>query len=1072
MFDTKTARLIRAAPQLRNVNPDTLPQELTAMFAELVMLRLRANELESVPERLRLLERLSRVASIYEAIVDTGSVGDARRAAAFVAATAHQMLGKVMAGAYATNLPYLSAQAVHPLLAAPLLFLIAEQNADAREAAKAIANVGDANTLKSALIETVHDLAAERFEEILARANRLRRIQASDDLPPEAAIEQALYGLCWAGIVRMVSDLLGQEAPPLQFIDFASPRLAFEKVIELAVDEVDVPIEGGHLVSLFAGPRHLARLLHRVADGLDGAGLIGLEPLDGMNENFWKGWLRHRAKTKPILWRNHREALATGFLERGRSGVLILPTGAGKTTLSELKIAATLANQKKVIFLVPTLALVDQLRDELVDSFPATIGNVQVAADGDLMGLVLNSQLQSIEVMTPERCLALMSHAPDAVEDVGLIVFDECHLLSPHGGGTRSLDAMLCLVHALKRAPDADFLLLSAMLTNGQELAERIQEITHRPCVAFQDTWKPSRQARGIVIYPREELQAISQSARRQAKGVNCEVSPFALFGLHQNWNMEVQADTKLVRLSETSVKLALNQQRRPTPNANSVAGELAVFAAEAGLKTIIFVQQANHAPSTAKKIAAKLDAIEPLNPLEESLWAGVTAELGGEQFSLVSPTAAALPHNGDMIPLERRLAESLFKKHAGATVIVATPTLAQGMNLPAQLAILAGDKRHGDGGRSPLAAHEILNAAGRAGRAGHLANGIVLMIPEPLAAFSTAGVPEGEAFEKLLSVLPTNDQCVLLEDPVTAVLDRVQAGNFADATVRYFISRIQASENPEEAVQTVLAMVRKSFAEFHARKANEEALFDQEIESLRAMHAADNPADPNVTSVAASNGLAIEPLLAIQVRLQANIATLPTTIVGWSDWLVDFFREDNASYSTLIGNEAKTAMYVMRGSQKGGALTEAEFLRLKESLRLWLRGRPFCEIEVALGATDQQIKHCPRARDLVLKLANRSFYLILSAVVELAKLAYSQQDLPIPQPAVLETLAVAFRKGIDKPEKVAFENLNKNFRSRVLMHTAFENSMGALEGLEGQSYQDVLNYMTARLAFANVQLP
>lgn len=71
--------------------------------------------------------------------------------------------------------------------------------------------------------------------------------------------------------------------------------------------------------------------------------------------------------------------------------------------------------------------------------------------------------------------------------------------------------------------------------------------------------------------------------------------------------------------------------------------------------------------------------------------------------------------------------------------MIVATPTLAQGLNLPAHLAILAGDKRAGEnpGDREDLEAHELLNAAARAGRAGHLANGIVILIPEPLIKFT-----------------------------------------------------------------------------------------------------------------------------------------------------------------------------------------------------------------------------------------------------------------------------------------------------------------------------------------------
>ena len=134
------------------------------------------------------------------------------------------------------------------------------------------------------------------------------------------------------------------------------------------------------------------------------------------------------------------------------------------------------------------------------------------------------------------------------------------------------------------------------------------------------------------------------------------------------------------------------------------------------------------------------------------------------------------------MIPLERRLVESSFRKNGGASAIVATPTLAQGMNLPAQLAVLAGDKRHDDTtGRAPLEAHEILNAAGRAGRAGHLANGVVIMIPEPVSAFTSDGRVEATAFTKLASLLPPNDQCVLLADPVTSLLDRIQMGNRDD---------------------------------------------------------------------------------------------------------------------------------------------------------------------------------------------------------------------------------------------------------------------------------------------------
>ncbi len=665
MFDAATAELIRAAPPLSGVDPIMLPQELTRIYSDLVVLRLKGVAIADDPDQLNILRRLKRIADIYEGGVDTGADGDSRRAAAFVAATAHQLLSRVLLPGYEVGQELLEPDVIHPAIAAPLLFLVAEQNADAREAARPLGGIRIENRLRSAVIKSVFDLATERFESILERATRLRRTRVNTDGLWITSAADALYGLCWSGIVHLASHLLGQPFPQLEFLRFHTPRQAFERVVDLSTDDVPLALEGADLVSTFAGPRHLARLLRHLADDLFSAGLLGISPPAEVNLQFWDRWVRHRAKTKPVLWRNHRAALAEGILDAGHSAVLVLPTGAGKTTLSELKVASTLGRGKKTLFLVPTLALVDQLRDELEEAFPTSLGgiHVEVSADGDLTGLLVGPELQTIEVMTPERCLALLSHAPDAIEEVGLIVFDECHLLSPIGGGKRSLDAMLCLLHALKRAPDADLLLLSAMLTNATEFAEWIQESTGRLCTAYQNPWKPSRQARGIVVYRRADLNNIA---------ISREMIPYGLFGLHQNWNPQSAADLNLVPLSDEPVTLARSNRGLATPNANGVANALATQAARAGLKTIVFVQQADYAPTNATKISDSLDALGALTASEEVLWTAVQAEMGGADYSLVKPGKCALPHNGDMIPQERRLAESIFKRDDGASVIVA----------------------------------------------------------------------------------------------------------------------------------------------------------------------------------------------------------------------------------------------------------------------------------------------------------------------------------------------------------------------------------------------------------------
>ena len=229
MFDAETAALIRSAPPLQGVDPELLPQELTSIYAELAGLRLRAGQLTDDPAYVARIERLSRVAAVYEAQVDDTIDGEARRAAAFVAGTAYQVLGRVLP-AVAERSNFLSAAAIHPRAAAPLLFLIAEQSPDAREAARALGGGRLDDVHRGALLESIQDLAQERFTAIIERAERIALLQpAPEDLLTEQAT-QGLYGLCWAGLVHLVARLLDRPPPGLAYPLMETPQQIFDRV--------------------------------------------------------------------------------------------------------------------------------------------------------------------------------------------------------------------------------------------------------------------------------------------------------------------------------------------------------------------------------------------------------------------------------------------------------------------------------------------------------------------------------------------------------------------------------------------------------------------------------------------------------------------------------------------------------------------------------------------------------------------------------------------------------------------------------------------------------------------------
>ncbi len=119
------------------------------------------------------------------------------------------------------------------------------------------------------------------------------------------------------------------------------------------------------------------------------------------------------------------EALAAWKAAAGR-GVVVLPTGAGKTHVAVLAIDAT---RRSTLVVAPTLDLVRQWYDLLRATFAIPVG---VVGGGD-------HDVQPITVTTYDSAYLHMEHLGARF---GLVVFDECHHLP---GPTYALAARLSL---------------------------------------------------------------------------------------------------------------------------------------------------------------------------------------------------------------------------------------------------------------------------------------------------------------------------------------------------------------------------------------------------------------------------------------------------------------------------------------------------------------------------------------------------------------------------------------------------------------------------------------------------
>jgi hypothetical protein len=596
-----------------------------------------------------------------------------------------------------------------------------------------------------------------------------------------------------------------------------------------------------------------------------------------------------------------------------------------------------------------------------------------------------------------------------------------------------------------------------------------VNELTGRECVIVELLWKPSRQARGVVVYRDNDIRLVEAEAlsiqqaldqkdgkkavtlRTKAKSA-ISAKPYAVWGLRHNW-ADVPESRALTALADTPFSLTggySNGRIWATPNANSTAANVAVAAAKAGSKSIVFVNTKNVSVSTATRISTMIDSKISLSKKEEALWSTLALELGDVKHSVfVQGKFGAVPHNAAMLRIERMLSEQLFKRSDGAMVIVATPTLAQGLNLPAQMALLAGDRRSVDKGkREDLKAHELLNAAARAGRAGHLANGVVLLVPEPLITFKNQKLNNDELEAKLKSVLPEDDRCVIITDPLEKILDRIASGETEDQDVRYTVNRLATLAPTEGGSSLMDELMRRSFGAFRARRRHKEEEYLEKILGLWAevSQAVEDDPEHVVVRLASKTGLPMDLLERLRKRLVDPEGELPTSVLGWVQFIFRWLKEDKRSCDHLLLG-VQEAVLKAAGAPSTAKVDKATIAAIELGVVDWIQGKPLNVIERSLkgdpdSSTETRIL-CPRARELTSTFISRGLSFIAGVVARMVIELEIELEGEVGTASVVKGLSAALRRGFDSPEKLAFANRHPQVLGRVELHLKYaeENS-------------------------------
>lgn len=425
--------------------------------------------------------------------------------------------------------------------------------------------------------------------------------------------------------------------------------------------------------------------------------ILPTEPPEGAEDKYpdlrrlFISSLYARKTSEVELWPSQREAVQRST-DVTDDLVVALPTSAGKTRVAEIAALMTLSLARRALIVTPLRALSAQTERSFRKTFAPLGFSVSslYGASGLSAGDEDALRTREIIIATPEKLDFALRSDPSLIDDVGLIVLDEGHMIGP---SEREIRYETLVQRLLRRADAADrrIVCLSAILPSGDELDDLTAWIrSDEPGEPVRSDWRPTRQRFGALTWRGKD----------------------ALLRLDLDDNGPF-LDKFVVE------KAALGREKNPYPRKNS---HLALFAAwefaSQGTRTLIFSTQANWVESYGKQVVdlCKRGYLDSL--LEDEASIARALEVGKEWLGADHPAVASLKvgvaiHHGRLPSPFLRELEVLLSEGV-LRVIVASPTLSQGLNLNAAVLLVPALYRAAE----KIKGEEFANVAGRAGRA------------------------------------------------------------------------------------------------------------------------------------------------------------------------------------------------------------------------------------------------------------------------------------------------------------------------------------------------------------------
>ncbi len=507
------------------------------------------------------------------------------------------------------------------------------------------------------------DLDAINQKLDVIREEYLARMQESTEDIPEDPDEEISETISADDLVKFEAMIFVLEIPSIleEFLDHyigEGEDGQWEELLDSTSD--DLSELGNYYFAVLS--RRLASIIRRVRDRM----------VINIDDHEIREYLLNRKMYE--LWPPQIRAIRR-IIDVDKSYFIYQPTSSGKSLLAEIWIHKHLLRRRdeQVIYIVPSKALANQAVRDLSRSLDAVVTNLSGQQVHPFLDVVRRS-LSEVLVMTPEKFTMLYQNGYVRTKQPSTIVIDEAH--SFLGVDPRDFTNSVSLLKTKLKMDDIPMLGLSAVIDDPR----------------YIETWEPMR------------FNLVGSTWRS---------TRLKTFKIDVKKNTITQLDSTSERLEEVAVKTMdprYKGLKRPE-HVRRLVNELTTGGQK---KIIVFTNSRNKSEEMANFISELADEVDDVSEITKF----IDAELGENVLSRLISRGVAYHHAG--LPpkvLERILTEF---ENGKVNIICATTTLAEGLNTPADIVIIAYP-HHYDAvadKNKPFPLQLIKNMFGRAGRA------------------------------------------------------------------------------------------------------------------------------------------------------------------------------------------------------------------------------------------------------------------------------------------------------------------------------------------------------------------